>query len=237
VSRGVDRYHRPSEMMGSRDAARRQVERGLRSILIRLRRAGITFGALIAALAAYMVAFGWVGFFPFLFALFAIALLSLLMLALPVGKPRRREAPAPRPVIDAGQAVRLDRLTASTEHWLLDRSRALPHQAGPALDRIVDRLRDLQPSLSTVPSETPLGGEAKRLIGQHLPSLVDTYLNLPPAERSFQSKASYDLAESLGIVAEQMDDLCERLAHERRLGFETERRFIETRYRDGSEFS
>lgn len=220
----------PREVRGS-------FERGIRSILIRLRRAGFTFVGLIAALAAYMIAFGWVGFLPFLFALFAIGLLSFLVMGLPVRDRTRREEVIERPVVDAGAAVRLDRLTAQTEKWLIQRSRALPHQAGPALDRIVNRLRDLEPSLATVPSDSQIGGEARRLVGQHLPSLVDTYLGLPPAERGFNSPTSDRLADSLGIVADQLDDLCERIADERRMGFETERRFLETRYRDGDRLS
>jgi hypothetical protein len=213
-------------------------ERGVRSILIRLRRAGFTFVGLNAALAAYMIAFGWVGFFPFIFALFAIMMLSFFVMGLPV-KDRSRPAKdwTERPVVDAGAAVRLDRLTAQTEHWLVERCRALPHEAGPALDRIVDRLRDLQPSLATVPSQSPLGGDAQRLIGQHLPSLVDTYLGLPATERGFHSPTSARLPESLVIVADQLDDLCGRVAEERRMGFETERRFIETRYKDGDHLS
>ena len=235
--RPYDPHGGPPGSRGGRDVAS-GFERGIRSILIRLRRAGFTFVGLIAALAAYMVAFGWVGFLPFIFALFAIMLLSFFVMGLPV---RDRTRPArdrtERPVVDAGVAVRLDRLTSQTEKWLIERSRALPHQAGPSLDRIVDRLRDLQPSLATVPSESQIGGEAQRLIGKHLPSLVDTYLGLPITERGFNSPTSERLAESLTIVADQLDDLCERVAHERRMGFETERRFIETRYKDDGRLS
>jgi hypothetical protein len=106
-----------------------------------------------------------------------------------------------------------------------------------ALDRIVYRLRDLQPSLAGVPSESQIGGEAQRLIGKHLPSLVDTYLGLPATERGFHSPNSERLAESLVIVADQLDDLCRRVGEERLMGFETERRFIETRYKDDGRLS
>ncbi len=88
-----------------------------------------------------------------------------------------------------------------------------------------------------MPAETQIGGEAQRLIGQHLPSLVDTYLNLPVTERGVHSGTSERLAESLGIVADQLDDLCQRVAEERRMGFETERRFIETRYKEDGRLS
>ena len=230
--RPYDPYGRsdPKEVRGT-------LERGVRSFLIRLRRAGFTFVGLVAALAVYMVAFGGVGFFSFLFALFAIMMLSFLVMGLPVRDRTRRERAVERPVVDGGAAVRLDRITAQTEQWLIQRSRALPYQAGPALDRIVGRLRDLEPSLATVPADSQIGGEAQRLIAQHLPSLVDTYMGLPPTERGPHANTSDRLAESLGIVADQLDDLCERVAEERRMGFETERRFIETRYKEDGRLS
>jgi hypothetical protein len=230
--RPYDPYGRsdPKEVRGT-------LERGVRSFLIRLRRAGFTFVGLVAALAVYMVAFGGVGFFSFLFALFAIMMLSFLVMGLPVRDRTRREHAVERPVVDGGAAVRLDRITLQTEQWLIQRSRALPYQAGPALDRIVGRLRDLEPSLATVPADSQIGGEAQRLIAQHLPSLVDTYMGLPPTERGPHANTSDRLAESLGIVADQLDDLCERVAEERRMGFETERRFIETRYKEDGRLS
>jgi hypothetical protein len=228
------------------ELARQRIERGLRSILVRLKRAGLTFVGLFVALAVYMIGFGGgsiIGsIFTFILAMAAIIMLSLLVMALPVRDRRRRrphveEEWKPRPVVDGGEAVRLDRLAAQTEEWLFARARALPSQAGSALDRIVFRLRDLQPSLSTVQSDSPLGGEARRLIGEHLPDLVTTYLSLPPGERTFHAESSRRLAESLDIVADQMDDLCERVRTDRLMGFEAERRFIESRYKDGDRLS
>jgi hypothetical protein len=70
-----------------------------------------------------------------------------------------------------------------------------------------------------------------------LPGLVDTYLALPPSERGLRDENSRRLSESLGIVADELDHLCERIGDERRTGFETERRFIETRYRDDGRLS
>jgi uncharacterized membrane protein len=215
----------------SREAARRSFERGVRAFLIRMRRAGVTFVGLMGALIVYSIAMGGVGFFMFMAAAVTISLAAFLVMFFPVrdrGRPDMREAK----VVDVRDAVRLDRLASQTEDWLLERCRALPRQAAAPLDRIVDRLRDLQPSLATVPADSQIGGEAQRLIGKHLPSLVSTYLSLPPAERGFQADTNDRLAESLVIVADQMDDLCERVAEERRMGFETERRFIESRYSD-----
>lgn len=221
------------------EEVRRRIQRGFRSVFVRMRRAGYTFVALFAALTVYAVGWG-VGFFTFLLAMVAIVMVSLFVLTLPVrdrSRDRRDvlEGQA-RPVAPGATTVPLPRLAAQTEEWLVARCRALPSAAGPALDRIVARLRDFQPALDGVGSDTAIGGDARRLIGEHLPDLVTKYLGLPPGDRHFQADASARLAESLDIVAGQMDDLCERLAAERRLKFETERRFIETRYSDGSAF-
>lgn len=227
--RAEDLLSRNVGSRSSREAARRSFERGVRAFLVRLRRAGVTFVGLMGALIVYSIATGGVGFFMFMAAAITILLAALLVMFFPVrdrSRPEMREAR----VVDGGTAIRLDRLAVQTEDWLLERCRALPRQASGPLDRIVDRLRDLQPSLATVPAESALGGDAQRLLGKHLPSLVTTYLSLPPAERGYYAETNERLAESLAIVADQMDELCERVAEERRMGFETERRFIESRY-------
>jgi hypothetical protein len=90
----------------------------------------------------------------------------------------------------------------------------------------------MQPDLSTLSADAPLGGETHRLIGQHLPRLVDTYLALPPRSRDARSENSRRLAESLDIVAEELGRLSAEVHHDRTLHFETQRRFIETRYKD-----
>lgn len=236
MARDLDPFRRRSEELvrrnlgsrASRDHARRRVQRGVRSVFIRVRRAILTFLITLAALIGYTIAAGTFGIMAVIGALFMSMLLAFLMLFLPV---RDRRAARP-PVIDGGAAVRLDQLATGTEDYLLERSRQLPHQAGPTLDRIIDRLRDLEPSLASVPHDAPIGGEAQRLIGQHLPGLIDNYLGLPPSERHFRGENSDRLAESLGIVADELDDLCQRIGEERRTGFETERRFLEARYRD-----
>ena len=214
----------------AREAAQLRLHSGLRSVLVRMRRAGFTFVGLFAALVIYMIAYGGVGFFTFLLAMFAIFMLAFAALFLPVSQ--RGQA---RPDWIEGKATQskgqgLDRVTAGTRDWLLRNCRQVPRQAGPALDRIVDRLKDLERSLATVPADTAVGSEAQRLIGKHLPSLVETYLTLPPSERGAASVQSGRLSDSLAIVADQLDDLCERVAEDRRRGFETEHRFIETRY-------
>jgi len=214
----------------SAESMQRRLERGLRSVVTRLVRATGTFFGLIAALIVYNMASGWMGFLNLLGALVLIVMASIAVMFLPVRDRSREPVSGEGPVIEGTTNIRLDRLARDTEAWLLARCRALPSQAAGSLDRIVGRLRDLQGAVAGVKAETQLGGEAQRLIGQHLPSLVTTYISLPPREPGFQDRSSADLAESLRIVADRMDELCDRAAHEKRMGFETERRFIDSRY-------
>lgn len=221
---------RPIGSGRSTDSMQGRLERGLRSVVVRLIRATGTFFGLIAALIVYNMASGWMGFLNLLGALVLIVMASIAIMFLPVRDRSRVRDDEAGPVIEGTANVRLDRLAKQTEIWLLERYRALPSQASGSLDRIVGRLRDLQAPLAGIKPDSPTGGEAQRLVGQHLPSLVTTYLSLPPRERGFDDTASADLAESLRIVADRMDELCERVAHEKRMGFETERRFIDSRY-------
>lgn len=240
MSRDLDRLRTSAEDMmrrkvgsrAARESAKRELGRRARSVGRRLRNAAIAFVAMLFLIIAG-IGFGVLGIFTTLLALIGAFILAILVLFLPPGG--RRERPAP--VIDGGQAVRLDRLAAQTEDYLLTRARALPGLAGPALDRIVDRLRDIEPALTGLSPDTPTGGEAQRLIGQHLPGLIDNFLALPAPDRAFASESSQRLSESLGIVADELDDLCERIGCQRRDGFEVERRFIEARYRDGERLS
>jgi hypothetical protein len=121
-------------------------------------------------------------------------------------------------------------LAGRTEEWLLDRCGQLPRGALPAVDTILSRLRDVRADLAALPPEAPVAGEARRLLDQHLPRLVDTYLALPPASRDLQSENSRRLSESLDIVADELTRLSAEAGQERAFRFETQQRFIETRY-------
>ncbi len=207
--------------------ARERARGAAGAVLRRMRNAAVTIVALLFLLVVISAATGGLGL-AWLAAIPAVFLAGLLVLLWPA----RRRPPTMNPVMDGGQMVRLDRLAGGAEAWLLDRAHQLPALAAPALDRIVDRLRDLEPSLATVPAESAVGGEAQRLVGQHLPGLVGRYLDLPASERRFDDPSGRELADSLVIVADELDALCDRIRSERRTGFDTERRFIEARYGD-----
>jgi hypothetical protein len=162
-------------------------------------------------------------------ALPAIALIGIVLMLQPTRQARRLEAESRL----TPQTLPLPELVVRAEENLLDRSDELPGRALPAADRIMANLRDMQPHLHDFgPGDEDLAGEIRRLAGQHLPQLIESWLALPVQTRASGSESSRRVTESLGIVADEMDHLLERCCRERQSDFDTHSRFIETRYRE-----
>jgi hypothetical protein len=211
-----------------RQANLRRVQRGAAEAFGRARRAGVIFIGLIFALILASIFGASVGFLTWLIALPAFFFAALISLTFPTRGARRAPA-VPRE--EALQRMPLGTLTDRCGEYLADRASDLPRAALPAADEILAWLGQLQPHLADLPANEPIAGEVRRLIGGHLPRLVDSYLALPPNERGAASENSRRITESLNIVAGELADLCNNLDACRTSDFATEHRFIETRYR------
>lgn len=206
----------------AREASKRKVKRGMAEIVRRVRRAALVVLVLMAALIGASIVTP-IGLFTWLLAIPTVFLAALITLFWP---SRRKPVDLQQGAL---AAMPLDQLAERTETWLLDRCEGLPRPALPAADFLLGRLRELQPELARLDPAAPVAGETRRLIGQHLPRLVDTYLELPPHDQSGENGRR--LAESLDTVAEELERLSDDICRERGLRFETQTRFIEIRYR------
>jgi len=212
-----------------REAKKRKAQRQVMEVLRRARRAGLILAGLLVALVAASIALGGISFLTWVVALPTVFLIAMLSMFWGKSTPAVQADPAktgPRP---------LGELAARAEEGLLDRCNELPSLALPSADAIMARLSELQPHLDTLEPQSVLAGDARRLIGEHLPRLVDSYLELPASARAPRSESSTRFTESLGIVASELDSLLETCCRDRQMTFDTQRRFIETRYKeDGS---
>ena len=207
-----------------REAKKRKAQRAFEEAMRRLRRAGLVFVGIVAALIVYSLAVAPVGFLLWIVALPTALLFALLTMFW----PSRRQ----RETVDVRRPLDLGALAARVEDGLLDRRAELPGRALPAADAILSRLNELQPHLDRLDPASLPAGDARRLIGEHMPRLVDTYLDLPPSSRTPGSEASQRFTESLGIVADELGSLLERATQDHQSRFDTQNRFIETRYRE-----
>ena len=110
------------------------------------------------------------------------------------------------------------------------RVRRLPVQSRSAAADILKHLNAIE-AISVDPDGDPLlRGEAERLIGRHLPRLVDSYCDLPANERRPGSEADQHLTEGLKAIAVELGELSRRLSKETSDRFEIERRFVALRF-------
>jgi hypothetical protein len=211
-----------------RAARKRRARRRWEEFGRRAKRSAFVFTFLLALLVAFAF---WS---PLSLLLWIVALPTLMLIAIvlmfqPTRHARRMDSEARM----TPQTLPLPELAVRAEEGLLDRCDALPGRALPAADRIMASLRELQPHLHDLgPGDAALAGDIRRLVGQHLPQLIDSWLALPDQSRAPNAESSRRFTESLDIVAGEMDHLLEQCCRDRQSDFDTHSRFIETRYRE-----
>ena len=117
------------------------------------------------------------------------------------------------------------------------RKTALPAAAARRADAIAQQLPMLESRLAEVDPFDPLAQDARRLMGKHLPDLIDRYEKVPAAYRSQRDDEGLTvderLAASLDAARVALDELGTKLHKQDIDAFETQGRFIESRYKDG----
>lgn len=206
----------------TREAERRARKRQAQELARRFGRAAMVTGASGAGVLGYGLAVAPVGASGLIAA--GAATIAAATAALLWPSRRRPEGAAALTMVGLGT------LTQEAEDWLLRQRGQLPGRAAPAIDAILTRLHDIQPHLAALDPNAPLAGEARRLIGEHLPRLVDSYLGVPASARDANREIAVRLIDGLGIVAGELQRLCEEVGRDRLLSFETQGRFLETRY-------
>jgi hypothetical protein len=208
----------------STSLTKESLRRPIREAFRRVKRSTLIFLGLIGALIAYSQFGAPIGFLNWLFAVLGAYIVAFLALLLPTRrrkKPRSETTPAP------------DALTTAADGLRRMRRDQLPESALPAADMLMKRLDELRPHLKTLDPVSQLAGDASRLIGQHLPGLVNSYLALPPEARAERTESSRRFTRSLEIVARELGGLIEETSRDRQNQFETQWRFIESRYSEG----
>jgi hypothetical protein len=135
---------------------------------------------------------------------------------------------------DAPPAV----LPTATDAWLDRQRRNLPALAAPHVDAISARLATLDGQLARVPAGDPVAQDLSRLLGRHLPELVERYTRVPAEQRSRTIEAdgrSLDatLVEGLRVVEEELARASDSLAAADRDAVRIQGKFLEARYKDG----
>lgn len=140
-----------------------------------------------------------------------------------------RRAPPPTPKFAELPAAKL----ASTAREWFDRRRiGFPTVAVPATKRILDRLAELGPLLAKLGESDPMLADARRLLADHLPRLVDAWAAVPAPARANNTEVDTSLATGLGVIADELDRLWTASTQEKVRDLAVEGKFLATRYGD-----
>jgi len=230
VERALARFDRVTRALDERDgaareAATRERQRLNRDLGRRVARVGVGIGLVsIATIVVGLII--PIGMFGFLAAVgLAIGIAALLAFM-----PGESQVKAPSTDLPNGQMVQ------RFDSYLYRTRAALPAPARAEIDAISARLPALKQVLERVETLDPKAQDARRLMSVHLPGLIERYMNVPA---EFRSQADGEgltvdqrLVEGLGAARSALDEISQDLARNDLNAFETQGRFIKSRYGD-----
>src|SRR5215203_4215200 len=207
-----------------REAARRERQRLNTDLMRRVTRVGVAIGV-ISLITIIVGLVQPIGMFGFLAAIGIAIGIAALLGFMPSGKDNPVAPPADLP---NGQMVQ------RFDSYLYRQRAALPAPARAEIDTISKILPSLKQTLERVDDLNPDAQDARRLMSKHLPGLIDRYVNVPPAYRAQKDGEDVTVDERLveGLAAgrEALAEVTEKLAKSDLAAFETQGRFIKSRY-------
>jgi hypothetical protein len=229
VDSALARFDRVTRQLDSRsgivrDARKRELQRlnkGLVSTLIKI---GIVVGliSVVTILVGLVQPIGMFGF------LAAVGLAIGLAAAIAFSGGREIATPVVTPDLPNGEMVQ------RFDSYIYRTRAALPAPAQGEIDLLSAQLPPLRATLERIDTLDPAAQDARRLMSIHLPGLIDRYLHVPPAYRGQQDgegvTVDQRLVEALGAGRQALTDIGERLAKQDMAAFETQGRFIKSRY-------
>ena len=120
------------------------------------------------------------------------------------------------------------------DSYIFRTRRALPPTAQAEIDLLSAQLPPLKATLERIDTLDPSAQDARRLMSVHLPGLIDRYMHVPPAYRAQEDgeglTVDQRLVEALGAGRVALQEIGEKLAKADMAAFETQGRFIKSRY-------
>jgi len=229
VERAIARFDRVTQQLDQRqgsvrDAARRERQRLNADLGRRVKRVGVAIGV-ISLVTIAIGLFLPIGMFGFLAAVgLAIGVAALLALS----PSAERIAAAPSTDLPNGPMVQ------RFDSYLYRARGALPAPAQAEIDAISATLPSLRQTLERVDTLDPNAQDARRLMSIHLPGLIDRYVRVPAPFRTEEDgegkTPDQRLVEALAAGRSALHDISENLARADIAAFETQGRFIKSRY-------
>ena len=175
-----------------------------------LRRAGYLGAAVLAILIAAGIAgliLNGIGFSGVMLSVMAIVAVTIFFANYPKVKIPDRA--------DLSRTQDAKRLVERTELWLENQRPALPPPAVRVVDDMGVQLDALGRQLEGIPANHPAAVETRKLVGEVLPEMVDSYRKIPGhlrREKRGDATPDEQLVDSLGKISREIDSVTRQLA-------------------------
>jgi hypothetical protein len=205
--------------------AGQRVRRGIRAIGRRIRNMvlGVFGVAVLAFLYGTLVApLGFLGVVVMVLGMYAAMMLF-------AGWPAER---VPRAAdLPNGSLATLPERVAD---WLGALHLPLPVRLTAEVDALAIDIRQLGRLVERITPDSARAADIERLLARHLPRLMDSYGELPPAARH-SADADAHFREGLQVIRAEVGRMTAELSAERLQALETEGRFLKSRYLPGAD--
>jgi hypothetical protein len=144
------------------------------------------------------------------------------------------------PTIDDLNPAQTDvrRLVGQTELWLEGQRAALPAPAVQLVDTIGHQLDVLGAQLAQTDQDHPKAAEVRKLVGEHLPGLIQGYRQIPEHlryEERAGSSPNKQFIDGLGTISAEIDSVTRQLAMGSLDSLAIKSRYLEYKYGDPGE--
>ena len=164
--------------------------------------------------------------------------IMLMFLALVVAVPVLAVFPRMKvPSLESLNSGDVRSMVARTELWLESQRPALPAPAAQLVEGIGVKLDALGLQLENADQQEPAIREVRKLVGEHLPGVVNAYTAIPAQLRQEQQAGSSpdeDLAQSLGKISAEIDNVTRQLAAGQIDQLSVTTRFLDYKYGQGA---
>lgn len=129
-------------------------------------------------------------------------------------------------------------MVARTELWLEAQRPALPAPAVTLVDQIGVQLDGLGTQLEGLDSAESSVGDVRRLVGEHLPGMVESWRKIPPHLRKEQRggrDADQQLVDGLGKISQEINEISRTLAAGDLDALAVRGRYLDYKYGEGLE--
>ena len=220
---------------GGRRAAR-SIGRGSARLKVqhwgkKLRNVALAAGAIWIGLAGIGLILGGIGFS----GLFVGFVATLVAIGVFGSWPRMKEVTR----ADLGATnTNVKELVGRTELWLEGQRQALPPPAVQLVDQIGLQLDGLEKQLAHVDQNHPQAAEVRKLVGEHLPDIVDGYRQIPEHLR-YEDRSgttpTKQLVSSLETISFEIDSVTRQLATGAIDKLAIKTRYLDYKYGNGIE--